>query len=183
MKRKLWDVEYESGRWDHCEYSPDAIVYQFICRYCHKGNILDLGCGSGNTGNEIDIASYGSYTGLDISEVAVEKARERSVASGRAGKNIYVQGDILTYEPQGNFDVIAFRESIYYVPEGRIESMLRRYARYLTPSGVFIVLVSGTSADKNAKMLALLELMVTVIEKRSLVESQGFLLVFKQVIE
>ena len=81
--------------------------------------------------------AYQNYQGVDISEVALDKARQRSVALQRGACNRYAQSDILTYVPDQKFDLILFRECIYYIPEFKILGMLDRYAQYLKPGGVF----------------------------------------------
>ena len=113
--------------------------YSFIEKYARAGSVLDLGCGSGNTGSELNASSYQNYTGVDISDVATAKARKRSEECGRATKNRYVESNIFSYIPMLQYEVILFRESIYYVPPLRIRKMLKRYSQYLASGGVFVV--------------------------------------------
>jgi 2-polyprenyl-6-hydroxyphenyl methylase/3-demethylubiquinone-9 3-methyltransferase len=100
---------------------------------------LDLGCGSGNTGVELDSSAYQDYTGVDISDVAIRRAKAKTEEHGRKGKNQYVQDEILSYVPSQQFDVILLRDSIYYLPTSKVKAMLSRYGRYLKENGVFIV--------------------------------------------
>ena len=83
--------------------------------------------------------SYQEYTGVDISDVALEKAKSRSAECRRTATNHYAQGDIAAYLPTSKHDVILFRESIYYVPKRQIRSTLERYAQHLKPGGVLII--------------------------------------------
>src|SRR4026207_1433751 len=83
LKRGLWNKEYAEGRWKHCENTEQDPVYGIIARYARKGRILDLGCGAGNTGNELADHAYREYVGVDVSDVAVAQAAERSKANGR----------------------------------------------------------------------------------------------------
>ena len=76
---------------------------------------------------------------MDISDVAIEKARQRSQAAGRSAKNEYFQCDIMTFVPRKLYDVILFRESIAYIPRAKVPALLARYAKYLNREGVFIV--------------------------------------------
>jgi len=139
IKRRMWNTEYFTGRWSCLDATPDDCVYRYIVKYANQGSILDLGCGAGNTGNELPEAAYQDLTGIDISDVAVEKAIERTQQFGRTSKNHYAQGDIVAYQPTQQFDVILFRESIYYVPFSKIKGMLERYSSFLGNGGVFIV--------------------------------------------
>ena len=139
VKRSIWNKEFGEGRWDFIENTQGDQIYDFIAKHSGNGSILDLGCGSGNTGCELDSSAYADYTGVDISDNALAKAVSRSAEAGRTSKNRYFQGDIVSYVPDKNYDVILFRESIYYVPPYKIVPLLRRYAKSLNPTGVIIV--------------------------------------------
>src|SRR5215469_16258414 len=165
LKRRRTDKEYASGRWSHCEDTLGAWVYQFIQRYSRRGSILDLGCGCGNTGNELDIASYHDYTGIDVSGVAVRKAAERSAQNSRAGKNQYISSDILSYVPRKKHDLILFRESFHMVPRARMKETVDRYAHFLTEKGVFIVYLSRDSTDEVREIIGWIEANYPVAEK------------------
>jgi SAM-dependent methyltransferase len=139
MKRRLWNQEFATGRWDAIERTPGDMVYPFVEKYCRGGSLLDLGCGSGNTGCELAANSYEEYTGVDISDVAIEKARLKSQECQRGQKNHYIQADISSYVPAKTYDAILFRESIYYLPRTQINATLERYSRCLTGNGVIII--------------------------------------------
>jgi 2-polyprenyl-3-methyl-5-hydroxy-6-metoxy-1,4-benzoquinol methylase len=149
VKRRLWNQEFANGRWDFIENTPGDLIYEYVEKYCRGGNILDLGCGSGNTGCELDENSYENYTGIDISDVAIEKAIRRSEANRRNKKNRYQQSDITTYTPSQRYNVILFRESIYYIPRFKIKTILDHYAKFLKPDGVFIVRWHDQSQGKT----------------------------------
>jgi len=143
MKNLLWDREFATGRWDCLNDMSGDCLYPYIEKYARQGSILDLGCGPGSTGNEIDFNSYKSYTGVDISAVAVERAQARSASCDRAGKNVFVVSDIYTYIPQSTFDLIVFGDSIYYVPERKVLGMLQRYSRALNKDGAIVARIKG----------------------------------------
>jgi len=138
-KQALWNDEFSGGRWNCLEASVGDPVYQYIEKYSGGGSILDLGCGSGSTGVELAIGSYREYTGVDISDVAIEKARAKSMACQRGEKNHFVQGDISSYIPDHPYEVILFRDSIYYQTRRKIKQMIDRCCRYLTKDGVIIM--------------------------------------------
>jgi SAM-dependent methyltransferase len=139
IKKRLWDIEFSQGRWDFLDATPGDCIYPHVERYANHGCILDLGCGSGSTANELDATAYREYIGVDISVVALERARRRSEENGRTAKNHYVRSDILGYTPSRRFDVIVFRDSIYYVAWSRVPTVLDHYSQFLTDNGVFIV--------------------------------------------
>ena len=163
QKRKLWDDEFAAGKWDFIENTSGDPIYSFIEKYCRSGSLLDLGCGSGNTGCELSSRAYADYMGVDISQVALDKASQRSVALKRGEINRYAQSDIVTYAPDRQFDVILFRECIYYIPEGKIPAMLNRYARYLKTGGVFIIRWHDSASEQ--KLTGLIGSAFTIIEK------------------
>ena len=139
IKKKLWDRDFSSGKWDFIDDTAGDCVYPFLEKYANHGNILDLGCGPGNTANELNSAAYKTYVGVDISEAALEKAVRRTKENGRADKNSFVVSDFLGYAPSQDFDIILFRESLYHVPYGQVKPILDKYSKHLKPGGVFIV--------------------------------------------
>src|SRR5436190_14728424 len=98
-KRDLWNKEFANGRWAGIEDTSGDIIYRFIEKYSAGGSILDLGCGSGNTACELNPACYRAYLGVDISDVALEKARSRTQSPSLRAKISYAQGDIETFIP------------------------------------------------------------------------------------
>jgi 2-polyprenyl-6-hydroxyphenyl methylase/3-demethylubiquinone-9 3-methyltransferase len=143
IKKRLWDHEFASGRWECLDNMAGDCLYSHVERFANRGSILDLGCGPGATGSELAFESYSSYVGVDISTVAIEKAKDRASQIGRASKNTYFCGDIFTYVPTGLYDVLVFGDSMYYVPWPQILGMLRRYSSYLTQNGVFVARLYG----------------------------------------
>lgn len=139
IKKKLWDKEFSSTKWDFIDNTAGDCVYPFLEKYANHGNILDLGCGPGNTANELAADAYQSYIGVDISEAALAKATKRTQENGRAGKNSFVNSDFLGYNPPHEFDIILFRESLYHVPYGQVLPILKKFSKNLKSTGVFIV--------------------------------------------
>ena len=137
--KAIWDEEFARGQWEFLEDTSEDIIYGFLEKFVNKGSILDLGCGSGNTGNELAVSLYSRYTGVDISEVAIQRAIARSIKNGRHEKNEYFCNNIASFSPGMRYDVILFRESIFYIPLSRIKAALNRYSGFLTKNGVFIV--------------------------------------------
>ena len=169
-KRFLWDGEYSRGKWDFAEYTAGDCVYPYLEKYARGGSILDLGCGPGNTANELPSTAYTSYLGVDISDVCLEKAWRRSEAEGRSDKNAFTRGDLLSYAPPRAYDVILLRESLYHIPMRKIPATLRRYSRYLTPDGVFIIRVftlnHGKALKRPRAMIECIEREFDVLEQR-----------------
>jgi SAM-dependent methyltransferase len=177
VKRVIWDNEFSNGKWDYLNNTCEDVIYQYLEKYSNNGDILDLGCGSGNTGNEINIHKYTHYTGVDISEHAIQKARAKTALLERANKNRYIVADILGYIPEKKYDVMLFRESIYYIPIYRIKKMFNIYADHLKENGVCIVRMCD--AGKYKSIINLIEKNYRVMEKHFINNTKGIIIIFK----
>jgi SAM-dependent methyltransferase len=139
FKKAVWNKEFSNGKWDFIDDTSSDCVYPHLEKHAHGGDILDLGCGPGNTANELNEKAYSTYLGVDISESALAKGVKRTNENGRAAKNSFACSDFLSYMPPRDFDVILFRESMYHIPYGSVLQMLEKYSKYLKRNGVFIV--------------------------------------------
>ena len=126
IKKRLWDKDFSGDKWNFIDNTVGDCVYPHLEKYARNGSILDLGCGPGNTANELDPNVYEKYVGIDISEVALAKAAKRTQENGRTKKNSFACSDFLGYRPTQKFDVILFRESLYHVPYGQVLKMLEK---------------------------------------------------------
>jgi SAM-dependent methyltransferase len=178
IKSRLWNAEFAHGKWACLDSTPDDCIYGFLEKYANRGSILDLGCGSGSTGNEIAAEAYTHYTGVDISDVALGMARTRSEENGRSGKNRFFQSDVASYAPEQRFEVILFRDSIYYLPQADIQPVLDRYSRFLNPYGVFIVRL-WDGRQKHRNIVQMIESNFHVVEQFAPMESQTVVVVFR----
>ena len=179
MKRVLWNSEFAGGRWSCLDDTSGDCVYPYVEKYARNGSVLDLGCGSGNTGVELNVAAYQQYVGVDISDAAIDQAKRRNEADQRADKNSYFQSDILSYVPTQQYDVVLLREVIYYIAPSKVKNMLERYANFLRPKGVFIVRTAETIG--NAKpMMDIIENDFEVVEKYQSGRTGTAVIVFRQ---
>lgn len=172
VKKRLWDRDFSVGKWDYIDNTVGDCVYAHLEKYAQGGDVLDLGCGPGNTANELASDAYRTYIGVDISAVALEKARKRTQENGRADKNSFVRSDFLGYAPTREFDVILFRESLYHVPYGQVMSILENYSTHLKKNGIFIVRVyagdmqTGKIKYRVKRKLDLIKREFDVVESR-----------------
>jgi 2-polyprenyl-3-methyl-5-hydroxy-6-metoxy-1,4-benzoquinol methylase len=173
LKKYLWDREFAGPKWEFINHTEGDCVYENLEKYTNNGSLLDLGCGPGNTANELCADAYQRYMGIDISEEALAKAQRRTAETGRGNKNLFVHHDFINYTPTQEFDVILFRESIYHVPIGKIKDTLDHYAKYLKPNGVLMIRIatsdemhSGVDKPRPMAMVRLMEREFDVVEER-----------------
>lgn len=176
-KKYLWNREFAAGRWDYIGSTPGDCIYSHVERYAGGGSILDLGCGSGSTATELLAASYECYFGVDISDVAINRAREKAERGGRGNRSYFLQGDIVSYQPSRQFNVILLRDSLYYLPVGRIKAVLERYSKYFAKDGVFIVRMAW--CDKYKAIVNAIETRFVIVEKQWYENPNVLVLVFR----
>ena len=177
MRKKLWNKEFRAGRWSCLEWTPVDCVYHYVEKYCNNGDILDLGCGSGNTGNELDINKYTKYTGVDISDIALKKAEERSQQNNRSRHNSWLQAEMTSYKPKAQYDVILFRESLFYVRSGQVNKVLVRLKESLKDRGVFIVRIYDR--DSYATIVSVIRNNFQIVEEYLPTDSRTIVVVFR----
>jgi SAM-dependent methyltransferase len=177
MKQELWNKEFAEGHWGHIENTAGDCVYAVLERHGHNGDILDLGCGSGNTAVELPQNAYQNYHGVDISDVALQKAAGRSKENARASKNQFFQGDIIDFVPPGKYDIVMFRESLCYVPRAKVKATLDHYRHYLRPNGAFLVRLCDRVAYGD--IITTIQANFKVIEKYDEPGSKTVVVVFR----
>jgi spermidine synthase len=111
--------------------------------------------------------------------VAIAKAISRTQETGREQKADFFQFDFSSFLPNEQYDVILFRDSIYYVPTAKIGAMLERYSRYLNEGGVFIVRLWGGGGSKEKTILDIIERNFEIVEKYLSEEPKAAVIVFR----
>ncbi len=98
--------------------------------------VLDAGCGSGRTLDEL--RDYGAVSGLDLSEEAVGAARERGHADVQAGRVEQLPW------PDATFALVTSLDVIEHTPDDRVT--LRELLRVTRPGGHLLVTVPAYQA-------------------------------------
>jgi SAM-dependent methyltransferase len=131
-----WEKQYATGVWSYLGEITELSHYSVIVGYAGYlkpgGRVLDVGCGHGVLHDRWLPQGYDRYVGVDISEVAVSRLRERGLAHAT-----FVAADAETYQPGEQFDVVVFNESITYFKDP--EDGFARYVRALAPDGIAVV--------------------------------------------
>lgn len=139
-----WDKRYVEGvlPWDSGK--PDLHLAAVIEVHGIKpGKALEIGCGTGT--NSIWLAQHGfEVTGMDISQTAIARAKEKAAAAGVAC-NLLVGDFMVDQVPGAPFDFVYDRGCLH-VFEG-VEELSRFASRVrdvLTPEGMWHSLIGST---------------------------------------
>lgn len=130
----LWDIK--RGR------EIDKIAVNVFCRPANGKIVLDLGSGDG-CGSMFSIGVCDKIILTDISEVAMNKARERYRHSFLNAR--FIQADACNLDfVDGSFDIVIAKEVVEHVEDPT--KLISEAFRVLKPGGIF----SLTSPNKNS---------------------------------
>ena len=142
MPHPSWNESYASGEslpWD--TGTPDPLLVEMIeSRAIVPGRTLDIGCGTGT--NAIFLAQHGfDVWGIDISDIAVEKARAK--AQGRCHFEVV---DFLAAAPAGGPFQFVFDRGCFHVFDGEGERarFAQNVAAELVEHGLWLSLIGST---------------------------------------
>jgi 2-polyprenyl-3-methyl-5-hydroxy-6-metoxy-1,4-benzoquinol methylase len=134
--RQTWDQQYRAGEWDHLnslqELDHYSVIVGYIRHFFEQAEILDLGCGHGRLLDLLHRRWFKHYTGVDLSEQAISRARGLNVADV-----LFVVDDFEKWTPRGLVDVIVFNESLYHGHHP--VAIVKRYLPALKQGGKIIV--------------------------------------------
>lgn len=99
--------------------------------------VLEIGCGMGTDGAQF--AKAGAiYTGIDLTDAAVELARKRFQVSGLKGEFRVADAERLDF-PDASFDLVYSHGVLHHTPD--IEAAVREILRVLKPGGRAMVML------------------------------------------
>lgn len=100
--------------------------------------VLDAGCGAGVPVAR-RLAQRFTVTGLDISPVQIELARENVPTAD------FVVGDMSAADlPEGSFDAVVCLFALFHLPREEHADVLAGFARLLRPAGVLFISVGNS---------------------------------------
>ncbi|XP_057527518.1 probable thiol methyltransferase 2 isoform X5 [Amaranthus tricolor] len=136
-----WERCWEEGLtpWDLGKPTP-VLQHLLQTDSLPKGRVLVPGCGSGH--DVVALASPERYVvGLDISEAALQKARELASSSPNANYFSFLQVDFFTWQPTELFDLI-FDYTFFCAIQPHLRSAwAARMRDLLKPDGELITLM------------------------------------------
>jgi SAM-dependent methyltransferase len=144
---KFWDskiVEWEDSRYQGAEHAHSLLEkfstymsgsLRVRLEECAKllmprvkgKAILELGCGSGLMASRLMAAGAASYHGIDISAIALERARQRGEEEGYAERQTFVAGDALSL-PLPHFDLVIGLGFLDWISKQQIAQLAKRIA-------------------------------------------------------
>jgi SAM-dependent methyltransferase len=160
LPAETWEGQYRDGRWDYLAGEVERYrgLADLVASHCRHPAILDAGCGDGLLVEALrKNRGYSHYLGLDLSELAVERAQRFANPTTR-----FLAADAEKFAAGERFDAIVFNESLYYFedPLGAAE----RYRSLLELNGLFILSMFGS--QRSLAILRALRQRYRVVEER-----------------
>ena len=124
----------------------------FDDEYISKGSILEIGCGTGNDARWLAKKGF-NVTAIDISEEEIANAKEKDKIDYSVPiiPVTWVVGDIYTYSPLKQFDIVYDRGCIHHhnqmEGERSLETLFSKLHSMLNVDGK-IVMLTGNPNDK-----------------------------------
>ena len=126
----------------HKDYRGECDLVARLCDEYSNGKVrrlVDLGCGTGS--HAFDLAGRGYHvTGIDISSAMLAEAQKKLSRAKTAGNVRFIQGDIATIRPNGDFDAALMLFSVlgYSIENQVLANLLSHVRDMLRSGGLFI---------------------------------------------
>ncbi|MDQ3950241.1 MAG: methyltransferase domain-containing protein [Gemmatimonadota bacterium] len=125
-RSKVWSY-YAVARRCYDDY------HALLTRHCRDRRVLEYGCGSGSAAPLL-ARSGGKVTGIDLSEVAIDQARDAARAQGLDIEYRVMNAEAMTFDDR-SFDLICGSGILHHLD---LESAYRELARTLRPGGIAV---------------------------------------------
>jgi SAM-dependent methyltransferase len=137
FSQEFWDTRYRTADVIWSGNPNPRLVEQ--ASGLAPGTALDVGCGEG--ADAIWLAALGwRVTGVDVSQVALDRAAERAAEAGAgiAGLITWQQADVLSWDPAPQqFSLVSAQ--FMQLPRPARESLHRRLAAAVRPGGTLLI--------------------------------------------
>lgn len=137
--REYFDSKFEDAEWGFFESEYEQRKYERTLRrgferQPYPDSILELATGPGAFVEKI-LNQYpqADFTGVDISGVALEKAREVANSSQNPERAELLQDDMVDFASENSeeFDLVFMSESVYYPAENETQEDFRQFSNNL----------------------------------------------------
>jgi 2-polyprenyl-3-methyl-5-hydroxy-6-metoxy-1,4-benzoquinol methylase len=148
IAKGVWNKEYDKNEWDFLFSEKEKVHYDaIIAQYKNiktAPRILDIGCGHGALYHYFNrfLTPGFDYTGIDISQIAIEKASEKFPG---------INFNVVDYDFErltGRFDTIVFNEVLYYFVNP-IKIVQKAITENLSARGIVIISMYIDNLGKN----------------------------------
>ncbi len=140
-----WDDQFKLGRWDHIRVKDPNLVERVV-KLVDRGKLVELGCGEAVILSALPGGAFSEYVGVDISRVAIERARERALAGCR-----FEVCDLEHWQGESGAALVMIEECLYYLTRASQDRLLRVALESVAPSGA--VLVAMHDRHKHAALV------------------------------
>lgn len=117
---------------------PNVLCYEIMKRKppVRPYRVLDIGCGEGK--DAVFLARNGYIvSAFDLADAGLEKARQ---LAQRHGVQVdFFKADLLSYQPEGMFDIIFSSGVFHYLPPEKRGEAIRRLKAHTAPHGLHAV--------------------------------------------
>ncbi|THH39092.1 class I SAM-dependent methyltransferase [Aliishimia ponticola] len=133
------------------------------------GQVLDLGCGSGEPISAWLIAEGFALTGMDFAPAMLEIARARWPQAE------WLPGDMRTLDLASRYDGIVAWNSFFHLTRDEQRACLPRLARHLAPGGHLLVTVGDSDGETTGRVgeFEVYHASLSLAEYASILEANG----------
>jgi cyclopropane fatty-acyl-phospholipid synthase-like methyltransferase len=172
-----WDLQHKAGLWSKRQRS--SITVDLINQLSRGGQIIEFGCGEGDLLYLLHAESYSYYTGIDISQIAIQRAKLKASKLGIINCE-FVNDNMATWSGSKNISLILLEECIYYLNGQEMKEFIGRCLNSINDDGAMLVIVH--SAEKHAASLDICRKCGRVISETN-VGSRVYLILGKNISE
>jgi ubiquinone/menaquinone biosynthesis C-methylase UbiE len=128
------DSRRSAGKFYDIAVSSQRFYQEMLLANCAHAEVLEYGCGQGS--QAFELARHGArVTGIDISDVAIEQARERARREGLDGLTFQVMNAEHLEFPDSRFDLVCGSAILHHLD---LEHAYSQLTRVLAPSGTAV---------------------------------------------
>lgn len=143
--QSYWESRYSAGGNSGCGSYGDLAKFKadFLNNFVAKHNIrsvVEIGCGDGN---QLTLAHYPKYLGLDVAKSAIDRCKE--LFANDSSKRFMVLGDAIENEDQLKAELALSLDVIYHLIEDSVyEDYMNRLFRV---GGKYVIIYSSNFDD------------------------------------
>ena len=157
-RKSHWDKIYKTKQLNEVSWyqQTPAISLDFIKQYniSATAKIIDVGGGDSFFVDHLIDMGYQDISVLDISETAINRAKQR--LGDRASKVKWIVADVACFNPSEEYDFWHDRAAFHFLTqEQEIESYLCTVQKCLKPTGILVI---GTFSEQGPKKCSGIEI-------------------------